>query len=79
MADPFSISRSLSSVLPDAELADLIIAQTGSVGEADAIVRSIRRFGDDESILHYDMTPTKGRGTRHNPRAASWSVRAVRP
>lgn len=79
MSQPFSISRSLSSVLDDSDLEDLIEVETGSVEEANSIVRSIRRFGEDPSILHYDMTPQKGRGTRHDKRAASWTVRAVRP
>lgn len=79
MAHPFSIAYSVSAVLSDPDLEELIRAQTGSAGEANSIVRSIRRFGDDTSIMHYDMTPEQGRGTRCDTRAVSWAVRAVRP
>lgn len=47
MSHAFSISRSLSCVLADPDLEDLIRVQTGSAGEATSIVRSIRRLGDD--------------------------------
>lgn len=79
MSHPFAISRSLSSVLSDPDLHDLIRRHTGSVGEADSIVRSIRRFGDDSSIEHYDLTPKQGTATRYHTRAVTWSVRAIRP
>ena len=78
MAHSFSIAHSVSAVLTDPDLEELIRVQTGNTSEAHSIVRSIRRFGDDASILSYDMTPSEGRGTRYNPRAVSWSVRAVR-
>ena len=79
MSHAFSISRSLSSVLADADLEDLIKVQTGSVEEASSIVRSIRRFGEDASILHYDMTRNQGRSSRYARRPPGWTVRAVRP
>jgi hypothetical protein len=79
VAHSFSIAHSVSAVLADPDLEELICVQTGNAREANSIVRSIRRFGVDASITHYDVTPHQGRGTRHDTRAVSWSVRAVRP
>ena len=79
MAHPFSIAHSISAVLTDPDLEELIRVQTGDAREANSIVRSIRRFGVDGSITHFDVTPHAGRGTRSDARAVSWAVRAVRP
>ena len=78
MSEAFSISGSLSSGLTDPDLHDLIRRHTGSLGEAHSIVRSIRRFGDDPSIGHYELTPTPARRGGYAPRIVTWSVRAVR-
>jgi len=79
VSESFSISRSLSSVMADPDLRELIGRHTGNLAEADSIVRSIRRFGNDGSIGRYDLTPEARRGTRHGGRTVTWNVRAVRP
>jgi hypothetical protein len=74
----FSIAHSRCSVLSDPALLQEIRTHTESDAEADSILRSIERFGDDQSIRYYEMTPRPRRGAYRQAFTLSWSVRAVR-
>ena len=77
MASSFSIHPSQFSSTSDTAFRDEVRAHTGCEAEADSILRSIQRLGDDPSIWRYEMTPSKGRA--YSPASgSSWSVRAVR-
>lgn len=79
MPTPFSIPGSRCVVPFSEALRQDIRARTESDDEASSILRSIERFGGDDSVWTYEMTPKPPRGTRHDSRAITWSVRAVRP
>ena len=78
MPSSFSIARSRCSIPPDDTLRDEILSRTGSDRETSSILRSIERFEGDDSISLYEIIPQPMRGTRHDARAVSWQVRAVR-
>jgi hypothetical protein len=78
MASSFSIHSSNFSSMSDMALREEVRAHTGCDEEADSILRSIERLGDDPSIWRYEMTPMKQRAYARATRV-SWSVRAVRP
>lgn len=78
MPTSFSITRSRCHTASDAALREEIRAHTASDDEVASILRSIERFEGDPSIGRYEMTANPRRGTRHDARAVSWSVRAVR-
>lgn len=77
MSDSFSLSRS-RYVSSDSSLREEILGHTGSDEATSGIMRSLDRFGDDSTILRYDITPKKHRPTNRNALAVAWSVRAVR-
>lgn len=78
MRSSFRIAR--ASLLPadDVLLMEEVVRHTGSEGEAESILRSLRRLGSDGSIGHYEIVPTPERPSYRGSRPVTWSVRAVR-
>lgn len=79
MPTPFSIRGSRCTLPFSPTLRETIRSRTESEEETSSILRSIERFGADDSVWTYEMTPKPPRGSRHDVRAVTWSVRAVRP
>ena len=78
MSDEFTLSRSSHAHVADSELREEILAHTGNDQATAGILRSIDRYGDDSSILRYEVSrKTSSRAYRHGS-AAAWSVKAVR-
>lgn len=77
MPSSFSIRGSRCSLPFSPEVRDEIRERTGSDRETSSILRSIERFGG-EGVWLYEMTPKAPRGTRHDTRAVTWNVHAVR-
>jgi hypothetical protein len=59
-------------------LREEIDRHTGNDAETSQILRSIERFGGDDSIRRYDISPQKGRRSERMTKTAAWNVRAVR-
>ena len=80
MSSQFSLARSRCIRLEDPSLRQEIRDYTGSDEATTNILRAINRFGDDPSIVRFDVTP-KARSPRASPydRVLGWRVRAVRP
>ena len=78
MSDEFTLSRTSHAHVADAELREEILAHTGNDEATAGILRSIDRYGEDASILRYEVSrKTNTRAYRHGG-ATAWSVRAVR-
>lgn len=78
MSDEFTLSRSSRAKASEPELREEILAHTGNDEATSGILRSIDRYGDDTSILRYEISrKTNSRAYRHGS-AAAWSVKAVR-
>jgi len=77
MSEPFSLSQSRCTA-SDASLREEIRRRTGSDAATDGILRSIDRFGDDSSIVRYEISPRSHTRTHRTASAVSWTVRAVR-
>ena len=78
MATSFSISRSRAAGLSDGDLQREIHSYTGSESETDSILRSMGRFGDDETIRSYEMIPRAKRPGQGTVPSSAWTVRALR-
>jgi len=78
MTDSFSLSASQCAAAKDASLRTEITEHTGNDIETAGILRSIQRFGGDDSIERFEISRS-ARG-RYAPKtaASSWIVRAVR-
>ena len=63
--------------MTDPRLREEINRHTSSEAETSGILRSLERFGGDESIDRYEVTPEGSRRLRRSTQA-SWVVRAVR-
>jgi hypothetical protein len=74
----FTIARSRCSVVSDPALLEEIRGHTESDKEASSILRCLERFGGDESIQHFEMTPKPSRRTYRDASAVTWSVTAMR-
>jgi len=46
--------------------------------ETACILRSLERFGDDASIMRYEITPQESLRFSPKRRTVAWTVRAVR-
>lgn len=79
MASPFSIHRSHFSTMNGSAQHDEVRAHTESDEEAQSILRSIERLGNDPSIWRFEMTPANRPSYQRATRTTAWSVRAVRP
>jgi hypothetical protein len=79
MASSFSIPGSRISSASGTALLDELRAHTGNDEEAESILRSIERLGEDPTIRHYEMTPITSPRSYRGASAVAWSVRAVRP
>jgi len=78
VSDQFSLSPSVCAEVTDPALREEIHAHTGNDDATSGILRSIDRFGGDDSILRYEISrKANSRAYRHG-NAAAWSVRAVR-
>ncbi|MDH3207935.1 MAG: hypothetical protein OEO79_15120 [Gemmatimonadota bacterium] len=78
MSDEFTLSRTSHAHVADVELREEILSHTGNDQATQGILRSIDRYGDDASILRYEVSrKTNSRAFRHGS-AAAWSVKAVR-
>lgn len=78
MSDQFSLTRSLCARVTEPELRQEIDAHTGNGDATSGIMRSIDRFGDDTSILRYEVSRKSSTRAYRHGKAAAWSVRAVR-
>ncbi len=78
MATSFSIPRSRCTALSDPDLRAEIQSHTGNESDTSSILRSMGRFGEDLSILFYEVTPKSGRRTFHVSSTSTWTVSAVR-
>ena len=78
MSDQFSLTRSMCARVTEPELRQEIDGHTGSDEATSGIMRSIDRFGDDASILRYEVSRKSGTRSYRHGKAAAWSVRAVR-
>jgi hypothetical protein len=78
MTASFSLSPKQCSKPSDPSLRTEINGYTGNDIATSGIIRSIERFGDDESIERYEISLSE-RG-RYAPKTqmAGWIVRAVR-
>jgi len=77
VSESFSLSRSVCSPISDPSLKQEIDRHTGNAAETSQILRSIERFGGDDSIRRYDISPEKRKSAR-KVKTAAWNVRAVR-
>jgi hypothetical protein len=66
-------------VISDPALRDEIHAYTANAIATSRILSSIDRFGQDPSILRFEMTPKAHARTVRSGEGISWIVRAVRP
>lgn len=78
MSESFSLFQSACSPIGDPSLKDEIDRHTRNDAETSQILRSIERFGGDDSIRRYDISLHKGRRSERVARTAPWNVRAVR-
>jgi len=78
VSQSFSIARSRCSVVSDPALLQEIRGHTDTDEEASSILRSLERFGGDQSIRYFEVTPKAGRRTYRDARAVAWNVTAVR-
>jgi hypothetical protein len=76
--ESFSISRTAYSGSTRDALHEEIQSRTGDVSATLSIMRSMERFGSDESILHYEMVPHRSSRGRHRTAQTEWTVRAPR-
>lgn len=77
-AESFFIARARYASLTDLALRKELMDRIGSASEADSIVRSMERFGADESIRFFEVIPQASRRTHYRPPGSTWTVRAVR-
>jgi hypothetical protein len=78
MPASFSISRlEHGDGSPDA-MQQEIQARTLDEAATRSILRSIERFGQDESIRYYEVVQQASFRTRNGGAQAAWTVRAVR-
>ena len=78
MPESFSLYSSACSPIGDPSLKEEIDRHTANEAETSQILRSIERFGGDDSIRRYDISPQKGRRSERFTKAGAWNVRAVR-
>ncbi len=78
MPDSFSLTQSRCSELSDPALRHEIRDRTGSDEATLAILRSIDRFGGDDSIRRFEITPTSRGYAGRGRKVVAWHVRAVR-
>lgn len=78
MRNSFRITPALLVPTDDALLMQEVVRHTGSEGEAESILRSLRRLGSDRSIGHFEIVPTPERRSYQGSRPVVWSVRAIR-
>lgn len=78
MPESFSISRATFSDSSPDVLQQEIQSRTGNESATRGILRSMERFGSDESIRFFEMIPQQRVRTRYNAPEAAWTVRAVR-
>ena len=77
MPEPFSLSQSRCAA-EDPSLREELRMRTGSQKAASGILRSIDRFGDDPTIVRYEISPKSHSRGQRNAAAVTWTVRAVR-
>lgn len=77
MPETFAVTQSRVASA-DPALHDEILRRTGSDAQTLGILRSIERFGDDPSILRYEVTPKTSNRFGGPARTVVWTVRGVR-
>ena len=77
MPEPFSVPQS-PGVPADPAVRSEIRARTGSDAATSGILRSIERFGDDPSIVRYEVSPKASTRFGGPYSSVAWTVRAVR-
>ena len=75
--EPFSVVQSHGAPVDPAVRSE-IRARTGSEAATSAILRSIERFGDDPTILRYEVSPASTTRFGGPLSTVAWTVRAVR-
>lgn len=78
MSESFTLAPDRCAVLTDPKLRLEIETHTANAAAASGILRSIERFGTDDAILFFEMTPRAGTRTVHTAASTAWTVRAVR-
>lgn len=78
MKSSFTIARASLQPADDERLLRQVVDHTGSEDEAASILRSLRRLGQDGSIVSYEIVPTPERASYRGSRPVVWSVRAIR-
>ena len=77
MSDHFTLKKSSGARVSNPELREEIQAHTGNDEATSGILRSIDRYGDDASILRYEISRKTNSRAHRQGGAAAWSVRAV--
>lgn len=78
MSESFSISRPARDGWSRDALQEEVRLRTGNDSATESIMRSIDRFGSDDSIRYYELTPKANYRRRSDAVAQAWTVRAVR-
>jgi hypothetical protein len=78
VSESFIISRSVYSASSADQLQQEIQAQTGNASATESILRSMERFGQDDSIRRYEINQQVRVRGRHGMAQGAWTVRAVR-
>lgn len=79
MPNSFSLAQARCATVSDPDLREEILTHTGSDEATSAILRSIDRFGGDDSIQRFEITPKPNGRSHRIPNSVAWTVRAVRP
>lgn len=78
MTDTFSLKATRCAATGDETLRTEITEHTGSDSETSGILRSIERFGGDDSIERFEISRAQRGRYAARTQASSWVVRAVR-
>ena len=78
MAQPFSLPSDSCLRVSDPALFGEIQTHTANRAATETILRSLGRFGSDQSILRFEMIPQAIRAAGRASPGVAWNVRAVR-
>ena len=77
MSESFTLSRS-RCVAADPSLREELRTRTGSDQAVSGILRSIDRFGGDDSIVGFEISKRSSGRPQRGAKSVAWGVRAVR-
>ncbi len=78
MSHAFSLAQSRCTSVTDPSLIAEIREHAGSDKAAETILRSISRFGGDDTIQSFEIMPRVSRRDHRFSMGQAWTVRAVR-